>query len=156
MATIGETDYRNGARERLNESFILLRKELWGGSVYLAGRAVEGMLRAVIWKGDREYIAGKKSLETGHNLRDMLKLVRNLGVLKDDDLHGSITSDVQKVGRLWWNNMRFLPTTKIQTLWYDLGEIGKRRTMKQATEEYYDACSAVIKRCEALWHSKRS
>jgi hypothetical protein len=75
MPSIGETDYRSGAKERLGESFILLRAEHLAGSIYMAGRAVEGMLRAVIWKSDSEYSTGKKSLETGHNLRDMLTLV---------------------------------------------------------------------------------
>ncbi len=46
MAAIGATDYRNGAMERLEEAFILLRQERLGGCVYLAGRAVEGILRA--------------------------------------------------------------------------------------------------------------
>jgi hypothetical protein len=154
MVSIGEVDYRDGAKERLRESFALLRCEHFAGSIYLAGRAVEGMLRAIIWKSDSEYAAGKKSLETGHNLRDMLRLVRNLGVLRDHALRDSLTPDVQKVARLWWNNMRFLSTAKVNRLWYDLGEIGGRRTMKQAAEEYYDSCSAIIKRCEALWQGR--
>ncbi|MGA2500777.1 MAG: hypothetical protein ABSH20_23820, partial [Tepidisphaeraceae bacterium] len=113
MATMGEADYRSGARERLGEAFVLLRQERLGGSIYLAGRAVEGMLRAVIWKSDHEYVTGKKSLDTGHDLRDMLTLVRNLGVLRDRPLREAIVGDVQKVARLWSNNMRFWPTTKI-------------------------------------------
>src|SRR5687767_14730215 len=98
MATIGDDDYRDGARERLDEAFLLLRQDRFGGSIYLAGRAVEGMLRAVIWKSDPDYAAGKKSLETGHDLREMLRLVRNLGVLRDTELRHAIAADVQKVG----------------------------------------------------------
>ena len=50
MATIGESDYRKCARERLDDAFLLLRQGRLGGSIYIAGRAVEGILRAVIWK----------------------------------------------------------------------------------------------------------
>jgi hypothetical protein len=49
MAAIGESEYRAGARERLEEAYILLRQERLSGSIYLAGRAVECILRAVIW-----------------------------------------------------------------------------------------------------------
>src|ERR1017187_5832107 len=110
MGMIGETDYRNGAKERLSEALILLRAGRFGGGIYLAGRAVEGIMRAVIWKSDPEYATGKKSLETGHDLREMLKLVRNLGVLREQDIRESISADVQHVARLWLNDMRFWPT----------------------------------------------
>ena len=153
MAGIGGADYRSGALERLAEASLLLRQARFGGSAYLAGRAVEGMLRAVIWKSDPDYAGGRKSLETGHSLRDMLKLVRNLGTLRDSEVRDVIAADVQRVARLWWNNMRFLPTRKVQAQWHALREVGGKRTMKQATEEFYNACSAVIKRCEVLWHS---
>ncbi len=152
MASIGFADYRNGSKERLSEAFVLLREGRLGGCVYIAGRAVEGMLRAVIWKSDADYATGRKSLQTGHDLRDMLKLVRNLGVLRDRDLRDSLIVDVQQVGRLWWNNLRFLPTARVEKVWHSLGEVSGRRTMKQAAEDYYDACSAIIRRCEVLWH----
>jgi hypothetical protein len=45
-------DYRRGALERLDDAHVLLRSELFAGSVSSAGRAVEGMLRAVVWKKD--------------------------------------------------------------------------------------------------------
>jgi HEPN domain-containing protein len=153
MAAIGEHDYRTGAKERLEDAYVLLRQEHLGGSIYMAGRAVEGILRAVIWKGDTDYPAGRKSLETGHNLRDMWRLVRNLGVLRDHELRDSISLNVQLISRLWSNNMRFLPTTKMKKIWYDVHEIRGRRTMKQAANEYYDTCAAVVKQCEALWQS---
>jgi len=107
----------------------------------------------MIWKSDSDYATGKKALDTGHDLREMLRLVRNLGVLRDNNLRDSIAADVQKIARLWWNNMRFLPTTRIRAQWYNLGEITGKRTMKQASQDSYDACCAIVKRCEALWHS---
>ena len=95
---IGEADYRNGAHERLEEAFALLRQQRFGGSIYLAGRAVEAMLRAVIWKNDPGYATGRKALETGHDLRDLLKLVRNLGVLRAHELRDAIADGVRHYG----------------------------------------------------------
>lgn len=46
--TLGEMDYRHGAVERLREARMLLEDQALAGSVYLAGRAVEGMLRAQV------------------------------------------------------------------------------------------------------------
>jgi hypothetical protein len=151
MSAFGETDYRGGARERLDEAYVLLRNQRFGGSIYIAGRAVEGILRAVIWKGDPDYALGKKSLETGHNLRDMMKLVRNLGVFRENRPRDLITNNVQRIGRLWWNNMRFTPLEKIRKDWYNLGEISGKRTMRQAAQEFYDACGVVVRECEYLW-----
>ncbi len=151
MAAIGEADYRNGARERLDEAFVLLRQEHFAGSVYLAGRAVEGMLRALIWKNDRDYATGRKSLDTGHDLRLLLTRVQDLGVLGESRPLESLAASVQKVARLWSNNMRFLSTSRVQSEWFAMGEVGRKRTMKSAAQEYYESCSAIFKRCEALW-----
>ena len=43
------------------------------------------MLRAIIWKRDADVRAGKKSLETGHDLRQLLVHVKNLGLLNFPD-----------------------------------------------------------------------
>src|ERR1700683_5368345 len=95
-------DYRKGALERLDDAFILLRAEQFSGSASDAGRAVEGMLRAVIWKRDANVRSGKKSLDTGHDLRELLTHVRSLGLLsamapEDDDLEESVL----RIRRLW-------------------------------------------------------
>jgi len=144
-------DYRKGALERLNDAYILLRAGQFSGSASDAGRAVEGMLRSVIWKRDADVRAGKKSLETGHNLRDLLTHVRNLGLLssaepKDDGLD----EQVQRIAQLWFNNMRFASSKFVETHWFRLGEVHKGRTMKQATESFCFDCEEVLKRCEIL------
>lgn len=137
--------------ERLEDAFALLQEERFGGCVYLGGRAVEGMLRAVIWKSDPEYATGRKSLVTGHDLHDLLQLIRSLGVLRHAKLPERITHDVRTIARTWRNNMRFVPTAKLKSQWYNQGEIGKRRTLKQLAGEFYDACARTIKQCEGLW-----
>lgn len=147
--SIGEADYREGAKQRLLEAWVLLSDQQFAGSVYLAGRSVEGMLRALIWKADSSYATGKKKLETGHDLRELLGLVKNFGLLNKHPDH-DIQANVQKIGRLWWNNMRFLPDRKLRAHWYNIGEVNNRRTLKLASTEFYNACSQIIKRCEVI------
>jgi hypothetical protein len=153
MARIGEADYRAGARARLEDALVLLRDERFGGSAYLGGRAVEGMLRGVIWKSDPDYATGRKALETGHDLRALLDVIGKLGALRNNPLRDQLASDIQQIGRIWWNDMRFLSENRIKTKWFELKEIGGKRTLKMAAREYYDACSSIIRRCEALWQS---
>lgn len=150
---IGETDYHNSAVERLREAGVLLENELYAGTVYLAGRAVEAMLRALIWKHDPDIRRGVRCLETGHDLRVVLALVRSLGVLRDFETERAVNDGVQMVGRLWFNNMRFVPTRKLKAIWWARGEITRRRTLKTAASNYYDTCSELIKRCEVLYGS---
>ncbi len=102
---IGENDYRLGGRERLQESRLLLERELFAGAVYLAGRAVESVLRAVIWRHDADIKAGSKSLETGHDLRELLREIVDLGALRNVDDRDELFENVQYVARLWFNNM---------------------------------------------------
>ena len=151
-ARFGGADYRQGAFERLGEAYTLLRNEQFAGSVYLAGRGVEGMLRAVVWKNDPDIQQGKKSLETGHDLRQLLTMVSNMGLLQAGGRDDAFTDNVQKVGRLWFNNLRFASNRFIEAWWRHLGETDHRRTLKKATNEYYEACFAIIKRCEVLCH----
>jgi hypothetical protein len=155
-STLGEADYRKGALDRIGDAYILLRAEAFGGSVYLAGRGAEGALRAVLWKADPQLQQGKKSLDTGHDLRRLLTNVRNLGLLRVGGPDDPLIAAVQHVARLWYNNMRFASSRAVETRWYQLGEVTGKRTIKQAASEFYDACSAVIKRCEALCQKSKT
>jgi hypothetical protein len=144
-------DYRNGALERLDNAGRLLRAEQFGDAIYLAGRAVEGMLRAVVWLNDKDVREGRKSLETGHQLPDLLTSVADLGLLRSDgDRDQALRDSVQTIARRWFNNMRFASTRFVHTLWWAQGIVTKDWTLKRAAHEFYDACSAVIKRCEEL------
>ena len=147
---LGEADYRRAGMERLDEALILYKSEMFAGCVYLAGRAVESMLRAVIWKHDSEIKTGKKSLETGHDLRKLLRLISDLGMLTNRDHDDELRENVNQVERVWFNNMRFVSTNRMKTVWWKRREIGKRRSIKQATGAHYDICAAIANRCEAL------
>ena len=82
-------------------------------------------------------------------IQEALTLVRNLGLLRPGDRR--LETDVQKVARLWFNNMRFTSSKFVERHWRRNGEVHRRRTMKRASIEFFDACSAIIKRCEALY-----
>ena len=120
--TLGGSDYQRGALERLQEAQTLLFQNHFAGTIYLAGRAVEGMLRAVIWHSDVEIQQGKKSLETGHDLRDLLMLIRRLGLLRTDGSDDEFEGEVQRIGRMWFNNMRFAPSRFIESRWRQMDE----------------------------------
>jgi hypothetical protein len=149
--TLDGDDYRTGALERLNNAGHLLNSERFGDSIYLAGRAVEGMLRAVIWRRDALVRQGRKSLDTGHQLSELLESVANLGLLRaDGDRDEAFRDKVQLIGRRWFNNMRFASGRFVHTLWWAQGIVTDDWTFKQAAHEFYNACSTVIKRCEEL------
>jgi hypothetical protein len=144
-------DYRKGGLERLSDAFILLRANQFAGSASSAGRTVEAMLRAVIWKRDAEVRGGRKTLDAGHDLRQLLTHVRNLGLFSTASRRDyDIDASVQRIGRLWFNNMRYASSRFVESRWYHLGEIQRGRSLKQATELFYFACEGVVKRCEVL------
>lgn len=154
LALDGE-DYRRGALERLDNAGHLLRSERFIDAVYLAGRAVEGMLRAVIWNRDRDIREGRKSFDSGHQLAELLQSVADLGLLRADVRRDQKLRDgVQLIARRWFNNMRFASSRFVHTLWWALGIVTDRWTFKQAAYEFYDACSVVIKRCEELCRTR--
>ena len=154
--TFGGGDYLAGAIERLAAAYTLLKEGHFADTIYLAGRAVEGMLRAVIWHRDPEIRRGLKTLETGHDLRELLSVVRNLGLLDPQADDRAFTAAVERVGRLWFNNLRFALSRFVRARWLLLGEIRRGRTFKQAAEAFHWDCSAIIKRGEALCQKSSS
>jgi HEPN domain-containing protein len=148
--TLDGDDYRKGALERLADAWVLYRAGQFAGCVSDAGRAVEGMLRAVIWKRDADVAAGKKSLDTGHDLRELLTRVADLGLLAEDPARDELRNTIQHVAQLWFNNVRFASTKFVETLWLGRGEVNPKRTIKQAAEQFWYDCQEVVKRCEVL------
>ena len=71
---LGSEDYRYGALGRLEDARTLYGQERWAGAIYLAGRAVEGLLRSLLWRATREQ-------EIGHDLRQLLTKARSLSVV---------------------------------------------------------------------------
>jgi len=153
--TLDGQDYRAGALERLDDAGRLLRQQRFADAIYLAGRAVEGMLRAVVFLNDADVRAGRKSLETGHQLPELLQSVADLGLLRSDgDLDQALRDSVQAVGRRWFNNLRFAHTRFVHTIWWTQRIVSRNWTIKQAAQQFYDACGTIIKRCEELCRTK--
>jgi hypothetical protein len=151
--SFGFENYRRGGLERIGDASLLLRAGQFAGAIYLAGRGVEALLRAMVWKADPEVQRGSRSLDTGHDLRALLSLVADLGLLVRVSDRDHLENRVQRVSRLWYNNLRFAPSKFIETRWLGLGEFGKHRrykTFKAAASAYFDDCSAIVKRCEVL------
>lgn len=146
----GEADYRRGGIERLDDAFALLEEDRFAGSIYLAGRAVESMLRAMIWRFDQDVRTGKKPLATGHDLRELLAVVRDLGVLREDERTDEFAALVERIARLWFNNMRFASSKFIENHWRRLNIVQKRVTFRRAAERFFADCSIIVKRSEAL------
>lgn len=147
----GEDTYRRGALERLEDARQLLVGGQYAGAIYLAGRAVEGMLRGLLWATDRQMRRREKSLDTGHDLRELLKCVGSLGLLSRDPRDDSLRAEVQHVAKLWTNNMRFASTDQVARLWRELGATGRGRDLRLAARRYYSSCVQITKRCEQLW-----
>jgi hypothetical protein len=135
--SFGESDYRRGGLERLGDALDLLQQNRLAASAYLGGRAVESMLRAVVWKFDHDVRTGKKSLATGHDLRELLPSVRKLGVLREEERANDFAATVERVGRLWFNNMRFADSRFVEIRLLTFGAVGKRVTFRRAAERFF-------------------
>ena len=94
----------------------------------------------------------QKALETGHDLREAFDHISDLGLLRQGGRDDEFLEHVQKVNRLWLNNMRFFSSKKIDTYWWGRGEVWKKRTVKRAAYDFYEACMAILKRCERLYN----
>ena len=149
MAQIGENDYREGARARLAEAARLYQGDCLSGRVYLAGRAVESVLRGLIWKPGR-------SMETGHDLRKLFTQVVNMGLMSGRgcrryDPSEGLRSLVDMIAARWLNNMRFVSDRWVEACWRSKCVVTKKNTYRHATKEFCDVCSSVISQCEKLY-----
>lgn len=134
----------------MEDAQVLLDRGRLAGSIYLAGRAVEAGLRAVVWKADLDIRLGRKSLDTGHDLRELLTLVRKLGLLRVGPRDDEFERAVHDVARLWFNNMRFASAKSVERQLRRIGAVHKGATMRRAATLFFEACDAVVRRCEVL------
>jgi hypothetical protein len=151
---LGGTEYHDGGAERIRDASLLLAAGHFAGSAYLGGRGVEGMLRALLWKFDPMIKTGRKTLETGHDLRELLTEIGNLGLLRRGTSDEELRTRVNRIARLWSNNLRFAAPRLLERRWRAAREISKERTFKQAAIAFHNDCLAIAKRCEVLWLSR--
>jgi hypothetical protein len=108
------------------------------------------MMRAVIWRRDAQVRAGRKTLDTGHDLRMLLAQVRHLGLLREGERDDELIQRVQRVARLWSNDMRFAPSRAVETRWRELRVVVRRATLKRMAAIFFEDCAFIIRRCELL------
>lgn len=147
---IGAAQYREGALYRLEDAKVMLGEGRWVSAAYLSGRAVESMMRALIWLKTQ-----KDSQGVGHDLRDLLRQARSLNMLTDKD-HGQMIDAINFIAVVWQNNLRYI------------GPVGFRAYLKAKSRDrgvrgdfvkynvrrLVEDCERVIARGEIVW--KRS
>ncbi len=147
---LGAQDYRYGALSRLEDARILRGQECWAGSIYLAGRAVEGLLRSLLWAKTREQ-------GIGHDLKQLLKKARSLGVVNAED-DERIQDSLNEIAVIWHNDMRFTGEGWLQNRLKTLGRLSKIGDMrvkgdpfKANTKSVLEACETIMSRGDLIW-----
>jgi len=142
----GTETYRAGALERLDDARLLLERGRFTASVYMAGLAVEGMLRSLIWLRSREF-------DERHYLKSMAIRISELGLLRSHSRDSDFVSKVNAVTGRWSNDLRFadedqfLRNTK-------LGQ--SRGQIRKACTEQFESCSEIVDRCEILLKRRKA
>lgn len=158
VSQFGSEDYRLGALARWDDAQRLREKRRWVASIYLAGRAVECILRSVLWNAGR-------TQEIGHDLKDLLKRARSAGshprqaVLRDDPFQDA----VNEVAIVWRNDLRFTGDERFRRLLASIGRsthIGKRRIQEDPIKanaiSILEACESIISRGEPWCRSQKN
>ena len=146
----GTDTYRNGAKERLGDARVLLDRQRFVCAIYAAGLAVEGMLRSLIWMRSKEF-------SERHDLRKLAVCVGDLGLLRPGERDEGFVSDVQSISRCWSNALRYADKDKAADFLFESGAIKKNDedNLNLLSNEHFQRCSNVVKRCEVLWTRNR-
>jgi HEPN domain-containing protein len=141
----GTATYRDGARERLREAHLLVDKKQYAGSMYLAGLAVEGMLRSLLWLRDR-------ALDERHDLRRIAVRIEELGLLRPGRRDDDFVATVEQIVARWTNDLRFAGAAQVERWLCPRRVRTKRRhELSKISNAHYEQCARVITRCEVLW-----
>ncbi len=116
----GTDDYREGALLRMADAQSLREREAWVGAIYLAGRAVESILRGLLWCQGREQ-------EIGHDLRDLLKRVRSLPMLihRDRTELDRLEDAILDLATIWRNDLRYTGPRRFERMLKQSGRYWK-------------------------------
>jgi len=152
---LGATDYVSGAQTRIDDADVLYDGRRWVATVYLAGRAVEAMLRALLWTKSREQ-------EIGHDLRGLLRRIGSLGLLTSTDEQHMLDA-VQVLAPVWHNNLRFAGRDTFLQMLRTVGRhvrIGGQRVTgdpdKANAYAVLQAAHELMARGELVWHRLRT
>ena len=152
---LGSQDYRYGALSRLKDAQALRTQECWAGAIYLAGRAVEGLLRSILWRQTREQ-------EIGHDLRQLLTKARSLGVATSQD-ENRILDSLNEIAVVWHNDLRFVGEDWLLRRLKRLGrhaKIGRMRVkgdpLKANARSVLEACETIMARGDLVWQRSKT
>jgi hypothetical protein len=117
---LGREDYRDGALSRLAEARLLYDNQQWVGAIYLAGRAVEAILRSLLW-------VPEQPSQVGHDLRDLLARVRSRDLMRDASANelDRLDNAVNELAVVWRNDLRYTGARRFQR-WLDATGRNKR------------------------------
>jgi len=120
--------------------------------VYLAGRAVEAILRALILKkSDR--------IDSGHDLKHHLKSARRLGMLTDNEARGGgrINDHMNELAIIWQNNRRYADDDKLLSVIKRGGlyRQSKGDPLKACAFQVLESSEALVSRGDKAWSKKR-
>lgn len=141
----GASTYRAGALERIEDARRLKDGDRLALSMYVAGLAVEGMLRAVHWLRSREF-------DDRHDLKRIAVRIESLGLLRRGERDRDFVSKVEGVARRWSNALRFADYAQLERFLWSVSELRRRNEgeVRRVCGEHSDQCSEVVRRCEVL------
>ncbi len=141
----GAFTYRAGALERLEDARRLKDGDRLALSMYVAGLAVEGMLRALHWLRSREF-------DERHDLRRIAVRIESLGLLRRGGRDADFVSKVEGVSRRWSNALRFADYAQLERFLWSVSELRRRDQgeVRRVCGEHFDQCSEIVRRCEVL------
>lgn len=145
----GTDTYREGAEARIEDARVLLRNEKFSGSFYIAGLAVEGMLRSLVWLEDKRF-------DQRHDLRKLADRVAELGLLRKGDADHGFVTDAQAISRLWSNDLRFAGDLQVGRWLRSINVMSKDVDMKKAANDHFSRCHRFFKRCSQVWEKQKS
>lgn len=103
---IEATDYVEAAKERLIEADLLYDRARYALALYVAGVAVESLLRAYIFRLEPR-------LEAAHNLKLLLN-AGNLSSLATQNEYDQIGAEISNLFNRWKNDLRYTSNNRLQ------------------------------------------
>jgi hypothetical protein len=153
-------DYLSAATERLEEARSLYKRSGGGASyvlaIYLAGVAVECILRAFIIKRNR-------LMDTGHDLVELF-VQSGLGEPLDpkapidsrdrfETRRGELSGSISGIKYRWSNNLRYTSRKRYVKHLRDAGQLGKNRgdELKENARQVIEAAVTIVNHGVEVW-----
>lgn len=142
-------NYRDAAAERMAAAHDLYGFRRWVESSYMAGLAVECMLRAFRHAIDPEF-------DSRHDLDKLYDLAKFADIVPAND-EDNIVAAMQNVTTRWSNSYRFMPESELKSRWLAQGlnkrgrEWFKGDFLKERTRELLNSANKIVNTGVARW-----